>query len=251
MVAPSPSLSCSQVAARGSRSAFTSLCAHGTWCTLKADVRSFSFAAVSNTTTAAQTGKSPARTVASPRLIAIVGGAVGAVVALAAVLALVHVLRVRRKVERFRRSMNVLGPELMPMPMPTLRSPDEVASIGPVAMSQVSPGARSSLVSGTRPTSVRTMDYKRHSYLSDSTTATSPIRPPRRYPLPPGKLSIDVDVARAFQSGFHLPTIPHTPMRSPYGDVVPSPGPTYEYFPRHEVHSAVTQCATEHLMTLS
>jgi uncharacterized integral membrane protein len=97
-------------AARGSRSSFTSLCAHGTWCTLKADVRSLSFAAVSNTTTAAQTGKSPARTVASPHLIAIVGGAVGAAVALAAVLALVHVLRVRRKVERFRRSMNVLGP---------------------------------------------------------------------------------------------------------------------------------------------
>jgi hypothetical protein len=74
----------------------------------------------------------------------------------------------------------------------------------------------------------------------------------RRYPLPPGKLSIDVDVARAFQhtGSTYLPSR-HTPMRSPYGDVVPSPGPTYEYFPRHEVHSAVTQCATEHLMTLN
>jgi hypothetical protein len=88
-----------------------SLCAHGAWCTLKADVRSLSFAASNTTTTTtAQTGKPPVRAVASPHLIAIVGGAVGAVVALAAVLALVHVLRVRRKVERFRRSMNVLGP---------------------------------------------------------------------------------------------------------------------------------------------
>lgn len=223
-----------------------SLCTHGAWCTLKADVRSLSFAASNTTTTTtAQTGKPPVRAVASPHLIAIVGGAVGAVVALAAVLALVHVLRVRRKVERFRRSMNVLGPELMmPMPMPTLRPPDEVASIAPVGMSQVSPITRGSLANGTRPTSVRTMDLKRQSYLSETTTVTSPIRPPRRYPLPPGKLTIDVDAARAFQPGFPLPTVPEAPMRSPYGVVVPSPGPTY--FPRYEPHSAVTQRATEH-----
>jgi hypothetical protein len=133
---------------------------------------------------------------------------------------------------------------MMPMPMPTLRPPDEVASIAPVAMSQVSPITRGSLPNGTRPTSVRTMDLKRQSYLSETTTVTSPIRPPRRYPLPPGKLTIDVDAARAFQPGFPLPTVPEAPMRSPYGVVVPSPGPTY--FPRYEPHSAVTQRATEH-----
>ncbi|KAN0131607.1 hypothetical protein V8E53_010449 [Lactarius tabidus] len=189
MVAPSPSLSCSQVAARGSRSALTSLCAHGTWCTLKADVRSLSFAAVSNSTTTAQTGKSPARAVASPHLIAIVGGAVGAVVALAAVLALVHVLRVRRKVERFRRSMNVLGPELMPMPMPTLRSPDEVASIGPVAMSQVSPGARTTLL----PFGLDCC------HLANQAS--------QKIPISPGKLTTDVDAARTIEPMFHLSAI--------------------------------------------
>ena len=113
MVAPSPPLSFSQVAARG----------RGTLCsraTLKAGVRSLSSAAGNssnnnndNSTQIASGGLSlgsPARAVASPHLIAIVGGAVGGAVLLAVVLALVHVLRVRRKVERFRRSMNVLGP---------------------------------------------------------------------------------------------------------------------------------------------
>lgn len=107
MVAPSPPVSCSQVAARG-KGALTSLCARGARCTLKADVRALSFA--SNNSTTAPITKSPARAVVTPHLIAIVGGTVGAAVALAVVLALVHVLRVRRKVERFRRSMNVLGP---------------------------------------------------------------------------------------------------------------------------------------------
>lgn len=134
----------------------------------------------------------------------------------------------------------------MPMPMPTLRPPNEVASIGPVAASHVSPSTRIPLTSGTRPASVRSTDYKRHSFLSDTPTltATSPVRPPRRYPLPPGELTIDVGAARALQPAYHLFAISQTPMHSSYGVVVPSPGPTS--FPRHEPHSAVTQRATEH-----
>ena len=103
MVAPSPFLSRSLVAARDKGSP-TSLCARSARSSLKAHVRSFVASNNNNTT------PSPARAASTPHLVAIVGGAVGAVVVLAVVLALVHVLRVRRKVERFRRSMNVLGP---------------------------------------------------------------------------------------------------------------------------------------------
>ena len=103
MVAPSPFLSRSLVAARDKGSP-TSLRASSAWSSLKAHVRSFVASNNNNTT------PSPARAASTPHLVAIVGGAVGAVVVLAVVLALVHVLRVRRKVERLRRSTNVLGP---------------------------------------------------------------------------------------------------------------------------------------------
>ncbi|KAH9074230.1 hypothetical protein EDB83DRAFT_1945656 [Lactarius deliciosus] len=126
----SPSGSC---LAAGGRGSLTSLCAsrapHGP--PLKAHVRSFSLASpfavlaagTGNSTTIA--GNHPAqipatasagstaagaRPLSTPHVVAIVLGAVGGAIALAVVLALVYVLRVRRKVERFRRSMNVLGP---------------------------------------------------------------------------------------------------------------------------------------------
>ena len=112
MVASSPPLPRSQVVARDTGS-FAGLGVRSAWSTLKAHVRSLATNNNSTGTTAddlpAQT-KPPARAVSTPHLIAIVSGAVGAAIALAAVLALMHVLRVRRKVERFRRSTNVLGP---------------------------------------------------------------------------------------------------------------------------------------------
>ncbi len=131
MVALAPSLSVSRVAA-GGRGSLTSLCAscapRGAWSSLKGHVRSFSFAALAaenTTTTGDRQAPNAAPTSAGARapathVVAIVGGAVGGVVALVVVLALVYVLRVRRKVERFRRSMNVLGPGASPLPHPFL-----------------------------------------------------------------------------------------------------------------------------------
>ena len=104
MVAPSSPLSFSQVAARGRGTLYVRS-------TLKTGARSLSFATSNNNTTAGGLSVgSPVRAVASPHLIAIVGGAVCAAVALAVVLAVVHVLRVKRKVEHFGRLINVLGP---------------------------------------------------------------------------------------------------------------------------------------------
>ncbi|KAF8267555.1 hypothetical protein EI94DRAFT_1801560 [Lactarius quietus] len=236
MVAPSPPLSRSLVAAHG-RDSLTSLCARGAWSSLKA------LAARSDNNTNTTTGAGglpsliastasvvpPARTVVTPHLIAIVGGAVGAAVALAVVLALVHVLRVRRKVERFRRSMNVLAPELASMPV--LRSSDAVASIDAVAMSQVSPNAHGPLASGMPVPD---------SYLPAGTLPViSPTRPPRGLlppPKPKPKLTIDVGISRAVQHVSLASAGPQTSARSPYEVVVPSPGPTS--FTRHESYSA-------------
>ncbi|KAI0298734.1 hypothetical protein B0F90DRAFT_1818595 [Multifurca ochricompacta] len=61
----------------------------------------------------------------------IVCGAVGGAVALAVMLAFIYVIRVKRRVERLRRSTNVLGPELAPTPQPR-----EIASIN-VIVSQI------------------------------------------------------------------------------------------------------------------
>ncbi|KAH9985498.1 hypothetical protein BJV77DRAFT_112501 [Russula vinacea] len=72
---------------------------------------------------------SPSPTTAATRapapvpVLAITCGAVGGVVALAVILALVYVRRVRRRVKSMKRLTNVLGPELAPMSPSQLLSP--------------------------------------------------------------------------------------------------------------------------------
>ncbi|KAI9458612.1 hypothetical protein BJY52DRAFT_414030 [Lactarius psammicola] len=243
MVALASPLSGSRVEAGGSGS-LTSLCAScapgGAWSSLKAHVRSFSLAspfavlaADNNNTTSgdrpaqvaatASAGSTSAGARPSTHVIAIVVGVVGGIIAVAVVLALVYVLRVRRKVERFRRSMNVLGPELTPIPRP----PD-VASIDV------------HLANGSSLASVPTPDHQRHTHLSGTPSLTSPIVPLRG---PPRKLTIDVGLSRAIQHTSRPSAGPQTPARSPYEVVVvPSPGPTSSL--RREPHSATAQRAT-------
>ncbi|KAH9171307.1 hypothetical protein EDB89DRAFT_1971846 [Lactarius sanguifluus] len=236
MVAFPPSPSGSRLAA-GGRGSLTSLCAscapHGAaWSSVKAHVRSFSLASPfavlaagtgnnNNSTTTA--GDHPAATAsagstaagARPHVLAIVLGAVGGVIALAVVLALVYVLRVRRKVERFRRSMNVLGPELTPLPRP--------------------PDIDVRLANGAHLASVP-MTYPR---LSSTPSVTSSIGTPRG---PPRNLTIDVGASRAIQHTSRPSAGLQTPTRSLYEAAVPSPGPTS--FLRREPHSAATQRVT-------
>ncbi|KAH9061049.1 hypothetical protein EDB87DRAFT_1576438 [Lactarius vividus] len=238
MVAFPPSPSGSRLAA-GGRGSLTGLCAScvpqgAAWSSVKAHVRSFSLAspftvlATSNSTTTA--GNHPAqipattsagstaagaRPLSTPHVVAIVLGAVGGAIALAVVLALVYVLRVRRKVERFRRSMNVLGPELTPLPRP--------------------PDIDVRLANGAHLASVPT-PYPR---LSSTPSITSPIGTPRG---PPRNLAIDVGASHAIQHASRPSAGLQTPTRSLYEVAVPSPGPTS--FPRREPHSAATQRVT-------
>ena len=127
MVASFPSLSRSLVAA-GGRDTVTSLCARrGARSSLKAHLRSFSLLAGGHSpqiaaTTSAGSPAAGARTTTTttpPPAILIIGGAVGGAVVLVVVLALVYVLQVRRKVERLRRSTNVLGPGAFTHPSPS------------------------------------------------------------------------------------------------------------------------------------
>ncbi|KAH9973823.1 hypothetical protein BGW80DRAFT_1251950 [Lactifluus volemus] len=55
----------------------------------------------------------------STRSIVAICGAAGGAVALVVIFALIYVLRVRRNVRRFQRSMDVLGPELTPLSRPS------------------------------------------------------------------------------------------------------------------------------------
>lgn len=199
----------------------TCLCApRGSWSTLKAHTRSFSFAILAAgdrpsrvTVTTPSTGPpAGARPPSTTPVVAIVGGAVGGIVALAVVLALVYVLRVRRRVEQFRRSMNVLGPELapIPIPIPIPRPPPHVASID-VAVSRVAPSARHGvwLADGTRLASPSSAPGP--SLTSPSTSIESPKGPPS----PTHKLTIDVYISRAIQHTSRPSAGPQIPTRSP------------------------------------
>ncbi|KAH9031479.1 hypothetical protein EDB84DRAFT_1492596 [Lactarius hengduanensis] len=292
MVAFPPSPSGSRLAA-GGRGSLTSLCAscapHGAaWSSVKAHVRSFSLAspfavlATGNSTTSA--GNHPAqipttasagstaagaRPLSTPHVVAIVLGAVGGAIALAVVLALVYVLRVRRKVERFRRSMNVLGPELTPLPRPPdidvrLANGAHLASMPtpyppPPRNLTIDVGASRAIQHASRPSAG--LQTPTRSLYEAAVPSPGPTSFPRREPHSAAtqrvafedfrlasngphsrSFTIDVGASRATQHASRPSAGLQTPTPSPYGATVPPPGPIS--FPRREPRSAAAQHTT-------
>lgn len=115
MVAFVPSLSDLRIM-QGTASNLPARFARGAGFSLKAHTRSISFgnSTLSNLSEKLPPGSAVGSHPSKMHVIAIVSLAVGGAIALTLVLALVYVWQIRRKVERFRKSMNVLGPGVSP-----------------------------------------------------------------------------------------------------------------------------------------
>ncbi|KAI0250627.1 hypothetical protein BJV78DRAFT_1217468 [Lactifluus subvellereus] len=120
----------------------------------------------------------------------IVFGAVGGVIVLAVILALIYVIRVRRRVKCLKRSTNVLGPELTPMSRPPDRANvgvtitldshvkvDDVSPLSPAFHGRLRSSSTPSVTSVTEQ-AFRPLSTTRRSTIAVGTSpAVSPLSP--------------------------------------------------------------------------